>query len=399
MKIRFFPENINKDSALATKLDPKKSLFKYKDFKKQLFKDLQKAKKFVGDEPGSTMKFYLSVKHNYLDKDDKPLFVVGLPSGSWKNYLKERIKAHKDIDAIGTFTFDESQKDEKGISFIELSIEKGKAKRKLIKKDIDKWLMPSGFEISFKDVEEITEDISGIVEEDGVMKDEAGLDYNLDPTDKVQALFISLKDGKYKEDSKKQAVSAKIKSFIDQWQTKYALLNPQQQDSVKEKYSNYNFILDWLDNQTDEESSSLGLAGIILSGDDNGVSTLAVADIGEFGLEKAGKIDRMKGTNYSKICKAIELFNKEMDIERKRTLFTGMMGMIKKWIEHHKEKGDNPKQLAGLEALYKAYEKFLAVRKDVKLDTDKKSIHKDSKNITGTKTLFDETAGTKKSSE
>jgi len=403
MKIRFFPENINKDSALATKLDPKKSLFKYKDFKKQLFKDLQKAKKFVGDEPGSTMKFYLSVKHNYLDKDDKPLFVVGLPSGSWKNYLKERIKAHKDIDAIGTFTFDESQKDEKGISFIELSIEKGKAKRKLIKKDIDKWLMPSGFEISFKDVEEITEDISGIVEEDGVMKDEAGLDYNLDPTDKVQALFISLKDGKYKEDSKKQAVSAKIKSFIDQWQTKYALLNPQQQDSVKEKYSNYNFILDWLDNQTDEESSSLGLAGIILSGDDNGVSTLAVADIGEFGLEKAGKIDRMKGTNYSKICKAIELFNKEMDIDRKRTLFTGMMGLIKKWTDHHRKDkvstSKTKKQLAGFDKLYNKYEKFLMISKDVKLETDEKSIHKDSQNKIGTKTLFDETAGTKKSSE
>lgn len=408
MKIRFFPENINKDSALATKLDPDKSLFKYKDFKKQLLKDLQKAKKFTGEEPDSdtSINFYLSVKHDYLDKEDKPLFVIGSPSGSWKNYLKDRIKNHKEIDAIGTFTFDESQKDENGLCFVELSIEKGKAKRKLIKKDIDKWLMPSGFEISFKDVEELTEDTSAVVDEDGVMKNEAGLVYNLDPKDKVQALFISLKDGKYKDNSKKQAISVKIKSFIDQWQTKYALLNPQQQDSVKEKYANYNFILDWLDNQTEEDSGSLGLAGIILpssDGDDGGESTLAIANIEAFGLEKAGKIDRMKGTNYSKICKAIELFNKEMDIDRKRTLFTGMMGLIKKWTDHHrKDKVSTSKtksQLAGFDKLYLKYEKFLAVSKDAKLETEEKSTHKNSQNKVGTKTLFDETAGTKKSSE
>lgn len=405
MKIRFFPENINEESALAAKLDPKKSLFKYKDFKKQLLKDLQKAKKTIGDDPDAEIKFYLSVEHDYLDKEDKPILVIGTPSGSWKNYLKGRIKNHKDIDAIGTLRFKEGEEDgKKGASFVELSIEKGKAKRKIIKKSIDKWLMPSGVQISFKEVEEITEDLSDVVENNGVVQDKEGIVYNLDPKDKVQALFISLKEGQYNDDPTKQkAVSVKIKSYIDQWLTKYELLSQAQQQSVVAKYSNYNFILNWLDNQIEGSSDSLGLAGIILADDDNGKSTLALVNIGTFGLEKPGKIDKVKGTNYGKICKAIELFNKEMDISRKRTLFTGMMGMIRKWIDHHENDkaptSKTKKQLAGFNQLYSKYEKFLSASENVTFNPDKKSIHKDSQNITGTKTLFDETAGTKKSSE
>jgi hypothetical protein len=412
MKIRFFPENINTDSALAAKLDPKKSLFKYKDFKKQLLKDLQKAKKFIGDDPDAEIKFYLSVEHNYLDKEDKPILVVGTPSGAWKNYLKDRIKNNKDIDAIGTLRFVDNEEDENGASFVELSIEKGKAKRKIIKKSIDKWLMPSGVEISFKEVKEITEDLSDTVENNGVMQDKDGQVHNLDPKDKVQALFISLKEGQYKDNPKKQnAVTVKIKTYIDQWQTKYELLSQEQQQSVADKYSNYDFILNWLDNQNEESSDSLGLAGIVIPGntpkekeeEKENKNILALVNIGDFGLEKAGKADKIKGTNYGKICNAIELFNKEMDISRKRTLFTGMMGMIRKWIDHHeKDKvstSKTKKQLAGFNQMYNKYEKFLSVSEDVKLDTEKKSIHKDSQNITGTKTLFDETAGTQKSSE
>jgi hypothetical protein len=404
MKIRFLPENINEEIARAAKLVPSKSLFKYKDFKKQLLKDLQKAKKTIGDDPGAEIRFYLSVKHDYLDKENMPVLVVGLPSGSWKNYLKGRIKDHKEIDAIGTLRFDEDQKEKTGTSFVELSIEKGKAKRKIIKKSIDKWLLPNGFQISFKEVEELPDDIPGNIDNNNVMQGEDGTSYNLDPEDKVQALFISLKEGHYKDNLDKQkAVTVKIRSYIDQWQTKHALLNAEQQASVESKYSNYNFILDWIDNQNDENPSSLGLGGIILSDDDGGNNTLAVANIEAFGLEKPGKIDRAKGTNYAKICKAIELFNKEMDIDRKRNLFTGMMGMINKWIEHHsKDKvstSKTKKQLAGFKALHEAYKKFLAVTEDVDLKTDKKDLHKDSQNITGTKTLFDETAGTQKSSE
>jgi hypothetical protein len=408
MKIRFFPENINKDIATAAKLDPSKSLFKYKDFKKQLLKDLQKAKKVIGDDPDAEINFYLSVTHEYLDQDDRPILVIGTPTGSWKQYLKTRIKNKKNTDAIGTLQFDESKREETGTSFIELSIEKGKAKRKLIKKNIDKWLMPSGFQISFKEVEELNDDVPNNIEHNNTIQGEGDLVYELDPKDKVQALFISLKEGHYQDDAKKQkAVSVKIRSYIDQWQAKYDLLSPKQQDSVKAKYTNYNFILDWLDNQNEADSGSLGLAGIILPSDkpdDRGKTTLAIADIGEFGLEKAGKMDQMKGTNYSKICKAIDLFNKEAaDIDRKRTLFTGMMGMIKKWIEHHKKDkvstSKTKKQLDGFNKLYNQYEKFLAVAENTKLDTDKKSIHKDSQNITGTKTLFNETAGTQKSSE
>ncbi|BDS12283.1 hypothetical protein [Aureispira anguillae] len=403
MKIRFFPDRIDKKSAEDAKLDPNKCLFKYKEFKKQLQKDLQKAQKHIGEDPTAEINFYLCVEHNYIDKENMPILVVGTPSGNWKNYLKKRIKEHKNIDALGTLKFEEVKD---GANLVELTIEKGKAKRKIIKKQLDKWLMPGGFEISFGGDDEIEDkDIENVGANDGAVYDEQNQVHDLDPTDKVQALFIALKRGDYKEDAKKEkAVRVKIKTFIDNWQGKYALLTPQQQQAAAAKNANYDFILDWLDNQNeDDKNTGAGLAGIVLADDDGGKTTLAIADIGAFGLEKPGKIDKMKGTNYSKICKAIEIFNKEMDINRKRDLFTGMMGMIKKWIEHHKKDkvstSKTKKQLAGFEALYKAYERFLTAPEEAKLATEKKSIHKDSQNMTGTKTLFDETAGNKKSSE
>lgn len=406
MKIRFFPDKIDEKSALDAKLDPQKNLFTYKGFKKQLEKDLLKAKKTIGEDPEAEINFYLCVEHNFLDKAKMPILIVGTPSGDWKNYLKKRIKDHKDIDAIGTLKFDESKGE---ISFIELAIEKGKAKRKIIKKQMDKWLMPSGFEISFREVGNLDkEDTSQVGDQVEQMYDEEHQIHNLDPKDKVQAMFIALKNGNYKDENKpnqEKEVRQKIKAFIDNWQTKYALLSPQQQEALKAKNANYDFILDWLDNQEDGTGDDgIGLAGIILKDDDGGKKTLAVIDITRFGLEKPGKIDKMKGTNYSKICKAIEVFSKEQsNLDRKRELFSGLMGMIKKWIEHHRKDkvstSKTKKQLAGFEQIYKDLEKFLTAPEKVDLKKDKKSIHKDSQNITGTKTLFDETAGNKESSE
>ncbi len=406
MKIRFSPDSISREElAKLKKVQPDqlsstavdKHLFKYKAYKKQLEKDLIKAKKFMAEDPEASLEFYLSVEYDYTDKETMPLLVVGKVAGQWKKFLKDRILQHKTTDAVGLLRFDDSKKGETGLSYLELTIEKGKPKQKVIKKLIDKWLMPSGLEISFGG-EDIEEEIVPEVE------NQPDLAVELDANDRVQGLFLAWKAGKY-AGKEEQKIRLKIKTYLDKWQEKYTALDEAQQAKVQIRKQQHDYMLDELDRYEAPEaaaSDSPGITGIVLEGGD-GKTTLSRINIAGFGLDAPGKIDQLKKTNYSKLYAALESFNKEKDLERKRKLFDGALSMIEKWVAHHKKdkvSTDKTKQqLRGLEDIFQAYQGFMTNYEGARLDTSHQSTHQDSQGLTGTKTLFDATAGNKKSSE
>lgn len=408
MKIRFSPDSISrKELAKLKKTEPEKladnvvdkHLFKYKDYKKQLEKDLVKAKKFMAEDPEASMEFYLCVDYQYTDKEKMPLLVIGKAAGEWKQFLKERILQHKTTDAVGFVRFDDSKKAETGLGYLELNIEKGKPKQKIIKKLMDKWLMPSGLEISFGGDDNLEEEV---VPRD-IGQVEAG-PVALNAGDQVQGLFLAWKAGKY-TGKKEQEIRLKIKNYIDKWQEKYEALDANQQANFQEKKAQYNYILEELEKYEapeEEGASNPGITGIVLEGGD-GKNTLSRINIAGFGLDAPGKMDKLKKTNYSKIYTALESFNKEKDLERKRKLFDGVMSMIEKWVAHHKKDkistDKTKKQLQGLDKLFQQYQTFMTSYEGVKLEGSHQSTHQDSESKTGTKTLFDETAGNKKSSQ
>ncbi|MFK7798615.1 MAG: hypothetical protein AB8E82_14280 [Aureispira sp.] len=401
MKIRFSPDSISREELAKLKkvtLDQlptnvvEKNLFKYKAYKKQLEKDLIKAKKFMKNDPEATMEFYLCMDYEYTDRPEMPLLVIGKVAGQWKPFLKQRILKHKITDAVGLARFDDSKKDETGMGYLELTIEKGKPKQKLIKKLIDKWLMPSGLEISFGGDSDLSKE--AIPEGPSLPRN---LPVQLNEQDQVQALFLAWKDNKY-AGKEERAIRLKIKTYIDKWQEKYEVLAPNQQQKVQAKKAQYDYILDCLDAyEAPEEGGSAapGITGIVLEGGD-GKMTLSRINIASFGLNAPGRMDRMKKTNFSKIYAALESFNKETDLLRKRKVFDGVMSMIDKWVAHHKKDNvstDKTKnQLRGLEALYKQYEQFMTSYEGVKLDNTTREVSDNEK-------LFNETAGNKKSSE
>ena len=401
MKIQFSPDSISREElARLKKLTPdelptnvvEKHLFKYKAYKKRLEKDLIKAKKFLKSEPEATLEFYLCMDYEYTDRPEMPLLVVGKAAGQWKPFLKQRILKHKMTDAVGLVRFDDSKKSETGMDYLELTIEKGKPKQKLIKKLMDKWLMPSGLEISFGGDADLSEEV--IPEGPSLPRN---LPIELDEGDQVQALFLAWQANKY-AGKEEQKVRLKIKTYIDKWQEKYEVLAADQQQKVQTKKAQYDYILDCLDAYEapeDEGSSAPGITGIVLEGGD-GTTTLSRINISSFGLNAPGKIDRIKKTNFSKIYAALEGFNKETDIERKRKVFDGVMSMIDKWVTHHKKdkvSTDKTKnQLQGLETLYKQYQKFMTSYEGVTLENATRQVSDNEK-------LFNETAGNKKSSE
>lgn len=408
MKIRFSPDSISRQElAKLKKIEPEqlatnvidKHLFKYKDYKKQLEKDLVKAKKFMAEDPEATMEFYLCVDYKYTDKDKMPLLVVGKPAGEWKKFLKERIINHKNTDAVGFVRFDDSKKAETGLGYLELTIEKGKPKQKIIKKLVDKWLMPSGLEISFGGDDNLGEEV--VPRDIGQVV--AG-PIELDANDQVQGLFLAWKAGKY-QGKEEQKIRLKIKTYLDKWQEKYEALDANQQAKVQAKKAQYDYILEELDKYEapeDDSAKAPGITGIVLEGGD-GKTTLSRINIAGFGLDAPGKMDKLKKTNYSKLYAALESFNKEKDLERKRKLFDGVMSMIEKWVAHHKKDkvatDKTKKQLQGLERLFQQYQAFMTSYEGVKLEGSHQSTHQDSESLTGTKTLFKETAGNKQSSE
>ncbi|MGH1336702.1 MAG: hypothetical protein ACRBFS_11285 [Aureispira sp.] len=407
MKIRFSPDSISRDElAKLKKVQPQelatnaveKHLFKYKQYKKQLEKDLIKAKKFMAEDPEASIEFYLCIDYGYTDKDKMPLLVVGKPAGQWKKFLKERILQHKTTDAVGFVRFDDSKKDETGLGYLELTIEKGKPKQKMIKKLVDKWLMPSGLEISFGGDSDLGDEAAPPVDQ---INDNP---VELDANDQVQALFLAWQAGKFtgKEEQKKRL---KIKAYLDKWQDKYEALSPEQQAKVKVRKAQHDYMLDELDKYEapeDGETQGPGVTGIVLEGGD-GKTTLSRINIAGFGLDAPSKMDKFKKTNYSKTYAALESFNAETDLARKRKLFDGVMSMIEKWVAHHKKDkvstDKTKKQLQGLEKIFEKYKTFMTSYEGVKLEGENKSTHQDTESLTGTKTLFDETAGNKKSSE
>ncbi len=399
MKIKFLPSKINKAEAKEAKLDPEKTLFAYKAFKKQLLKDLQKAKKFMGEEPEAELNFYLSIDHEYPDKVGKkmPVLVLGKASGPWIKFIKKRVtKEAKKTDAFGTFRFDPSKKEELGVTFVELSIEKGKAKRMLIKKLIDKWLLPDGLQISFGGNEEFAEEDVEDVDSQIVADDKGEHSFVLDPKDKVQALFIKLKEGGF-DQKKEHAVRAKIRTFIDNWLEKYDTLNDKTKESFKHKKGNYDYILDWLDNNDSQQeekqnnSDDIGLMGLVLNRPNSGTEFVDyLYKINKKEIDKPGKFEIIRRSSYNDIDNAIDKFNAEdKDLDTKKRLFVQLMGMIKGWLDDHK-KDDHFKKL---NALYNKLKKFLDA--EVSLNMTKDQIDK----ISDSKKLYSETAGTKKSSE
>lgn len=405
MKIRFSPDSISRDElAKLKKVEPdqltdkvvEKHLFKYKEYKKQLEKDLIKAKKFMAEDPEASLDFYLCVDYAYTDRDSMPILVIGKSAGQWKKFTKERLLQHKATDAIGLVRFDDSKKEKTGLGYLELTIDKGKPKQKVIKKLIDKWLMPSGLEISFAGVEELGAEA---IPEVDVVPD---MPIALDPQDQVQGMFLAWKAGKY-AGAEEQKTRLKMKAYLDKWQSKYDVLSAEQQDKVALRKARHDYMLEELENyEVPDGAEPLGITGIVLEGGD-GQTTLSEIATNNFGLTAPSKTDKFKKTNYSKIFATLESFNKESDLARKRKLFDGVMSMIEKWVAHHKKdkvSTDKTKQqLQGLEQLFDQYKTFMTNYEGAELKGDHKSTHKDSESKTGTKTLFDETAGNKKSSE
>jgi len=395
MKIRFTPDKINEKEAIAAKQKPEKHLFKYKEFQKQLSKDLQKAKNFLGEQPETEMNFYLSVEHKYGDREkvDRPIFVVGNPAGTWKKFLKNRIlnAQTKKTDAIGTFCFKESTNGK----FVELTILKGKAKPKIIKKQLEKWLLPGGLEIRFGGDDDLgSEDSSDI----GATQNSGGPE--LDAKDKVQALFIALKNGKYDETPQKvHQIKVKIKTFIEKWLRQYDTLSDVKQEKLKDKKAIYEYItdeLDKMDNDSDSSDNSAPQVELDNSGDEieerNPNEIYRDTQIGVDGDEKLPK-PGMFGSAYEKLYKAMQAFNNEGDLNRKNDLFRGVMSMANKWINEHKGDFFKPDQ-------FDAVKKMLLNNKHLLKKTKKASLSDKEKNIhqTGEK-LTDETSGTHKSSD
>lgn len=406
MKLKLLPQQFDRE-ALAELLktsedqlkeaDLKKHHFKYKEYKKHLEKDLIKAKKSMVGEEEASIAFYLSTEYSYTDKGDMPLLIVGNPAGAWKPFLKKRIKEHKSTDATGTFQFDDSDKAKTGISYLELSIERGKAKPKIIKKLMDKWLMPSGVEIKFAEVQEL-EDEDDQVPQVQPRGDEL---VELDPNDKVQAYFLAWQEGRY-TGKEEQTMRLKIKQNLDQWVAKYDLLKPEQKTMpLQTKRLQYDFMLRQLEKAvegSEENTEEEVVAGIVVSNGD-GRTTLSEIDLGQLTHVPQAK----DSNNYAKIYKTLQAFNAEQNIDRKRQLFDAGMSMVKKWVEHHKKDristSKTKQQLREFAALYKQYQPFLEQEGKGKIDTRQKEVHKDTSSRTGTKTLFDATAGDRDSSE
>lgn len=406
MKLKLSPQQFSREQLAEdlgvsidnlSDVDLKKHHFKYKEYKKRLEKDLIKAKKSMVGEEDASVAFYLSTEYAYLDKGDMPLFVAGNPSGVWKPFLKGRMKDHKATDATGTFQFDDSEKAKTGISYLELTIERGKAKPKIIKKLMDKWLMPSGVEIKFAAEKDFDED-----EEAPDVQPQGGELVELDPNDKIQAYFIAWKSGRYTGKNEK-TMRLKIKQNLDRWIAKYDLLKQEQKtQKLEKKHMQYDHMLSELEKaaegQNDDGQDEIGISGIVLQGGD-GKTTLSEMD-----LSKLRHVPKAKDSNnYAKIYNALQAFNAEQDIERKRQLFEASMGMVKKWVDHHKKdrisSSKTKQQLQDFGALYDHYHSFLEAEGKGKIDTRPKEVHKDTSGLTGTKTLFDATAGNRKSSE
>jgi hypothetical protein len=205
------------------KLTPQELLDGTLDFKmyKKVLKNLLATMETEHNSPESPTQFLVKTDYEFSDKKGKKMAVLipGKQAGAWMVYAKAQVKTDKKLTSIGTCYLEVTD----GKKVIKLAPSKGAAKRTLMQKQLDKFILkPLGVELeivgSLAEGEDASDDVD-TVEDTSNVEDIAGSDVQAELKKTIAQIAkvnkaINLKDGLDESDLQKaEALKKLIRKF------------------------------------------------------------------------------------------------------------------------------------------------------------------------------------------
>jgi hypothetical protein len=339
-----------------------KEKFNYKEYKKILEKDLVKLDRVQGDlsllEEGDDIEngaaFYLSLKHSFTDKAGKdfPLIIIGKAQGDYKNKFREDIKTDKKHHIIGTCILTESPEGK----LLELNIEKGNAKPKIIKKLCEKWLLPDNIKIGFSKESLIEDDDDGEdVDGEGFVKkieNNPSSVGRLQINTKVIEAYNAYTSGQLNRNQlKKEQIRSQILNFTEAFLAKFETYSPADKALNNDLLQTYQKILRELGRSDQEETNYEKLKEEKL--DEESFSIISVEDLKK---TAGGTSWGFSKSTYDKILDVLANYHTLKDKNAKKSCLKQIEQLIIEWEGKHpenKRKKDDIAKFSALESLRK----------------------------------------------